>query len=86
MLKRIITIEGYELITIQQAAKLMGVHVQTIHKWMQAGNLKPQAIVGKTTLLDKKAVEVAGDMVQKTKPRGRKRKAKQEETKKKVAA
>ena len=73
MLKRIITIEGYELITIQQAAKLMGVHVQTIHKWMQAGNLKPKAIVGKTTLLNKKAVEAAGDMVQKTKPRtGRK--------------
>lgn len=70
MLKRIITIEGYELITIQQAAKLMGVHAQTIYKWIQAEHLKPRAIAGRTTLLDKREVKAAGDLVQKTKPRG----------------
>ena len=69
MLKRIITKEGYELITIQQAAKMMGVHVQTIYKWMNAELLTPIAKVGYVTLLDKKSVKKAGDSVQKTKPR-----------------
>ena len=70
MLERIVTVEGYELITIQQAAKMMGVHVQTIHKWMQAGHLAPKAVAGRTKLLDKKEVTAAGESVQKTKPRG----------------
>ena len=69
ILKKIITVEGYELLTIDQAAKTMGVHIRSIRKWMQDGRLKPVAQIGKSLLVDKKDVKAAADSYQKTKPR-----------------
>ena len=69
MLKRILTVEGYELITMQQAAKLCGVTFATIYKWVKDERLPIRAEVGRVKLLDKKEVISASESYQKTKPR-----------------
>jgi len=69
MLEKLITIEGYELITIQQAAKMCGVLERTIHNWIQDGRLEIKYRAGRIVLLAKKEVRAASDSYQKTKPR-----------------
>ena len=72
MLEKLITIEGYELITIQQAADLCGVMQRTIHNWIIDERLGIKYKAGRTILLNKKEVVVASKSYQTTKPRSRK--------------
>lgn len=72
MLKQIITVEGYELITIQQAADLCGVMVRTIHNWIEDGRLEIKFRAGRTILLDRKETIEASNSYQTTKPRSKK--------------
>jgi len=69
MLNKLITIEGYELITVQQAAQMCGVLERTIHNWIIDGRLKIKYRAGRTVLLAKKEVIEASESYQKTKPR-----------------
>ena len=76
MLDKLVTKEGYELITIQQAAEKCGVIVRTIHNWIQDGRVEVKYKVGRVWLIDKNEVFVASESYQKTKPRSGEPKAK----------
>ena len=71
MLKTIKTIDGYELLTIQQASQICGVTVRTVHNWIVDGRLEVLYKAGRLWMVDKKAVETASNSYQKTKPRSR---------------
>ena len=71
MLKHIRTVEGYELITISDAAKICGVTVRTVYNWIEDERLPIRAnIAGKVKMIDRKEALTASASYQKTKPRG----------------
>ena len=74
MIDTIKTIDGYELMTIQDAAKMCGVTFSTVYRWIKDGILPVRKEVGRVRLVDKKEVLKAADSVQKTKPRSGDRK------------
>ena len=70
MLKRIMTKEGYELISVNEAAKLVGVTIGAVYNWMNDGRLAPMAMINdRISLFDKKAVIAAAGSCKKRKPR-----------------
>ncbi len=73
MLERIITKEGYELLTLPEAAESIGVHIQSVYKWIRDGRLEPIARIGNYPMVDKTELQEAADSYRETKPRkGRK--------------